>query len=61
MSNRNCLGGINNYCLTFHTMKSNNKKFALKSYQTVKKALFFESISLINGNKFKYELWLTKE
>ncbi|MBQ3214457.1 MAG: hypothetical protein IJB10_05605 [Clostridia bacterium] len=53
--------GINNYCLTNHTMNEKINRFSIKSYKSIQKSLFCESFYLTQEKKFKYEMWLLRE
>ena len=61
MTEESLIVAVNNYCITNHTMKKKTSRFILKSYDLVKKSLFYETFCLTNENNFKYELWLTRE
>lgn len=53
--------GVNNYCLTNHTMNEKKNIFSIKSYSNVTKSLFFETFCLTQDKNFKYESWLIRE
>ena len=54
----NKLSGINNYCLTMHTMNEKVKQFSIKSYKLVQKSLFCEFTCLTQDKNFKYEKYV---
>jgi len=53
--------GVNNYCVTNHTMNKEQPMFCNKQYKLVSKAILFEGFSLQRKNYFNYDLWLIKE
>ena len=57
----NKLVGINNYCLTNHTINEKINRFSIKSYKSIQKSLFCESFYLTQDKNFKYETWLLRE
>lgn len=60
MKEKDFIGGINNYCLTTHTMKERDNFFTLKSYELLRKSLFFENFCLTQDKNKKYQNWLTE-
>lgn len=60
MKEKDFIVGVNNYCLTAHTMNERGKLFNLKSYESLKKSLFFESFCLTQDKNKRYQNWLTE-